>query len=449
MSGERPTSSDTGSGADAADPTTAADPGPAADSGSAADPASADDAASAPTADRGPTPPSERIVGLDALRGFALLGILMVNIWVFAMPEAVLGNPTAYGDFSGANWWAWFVSDVFFRQKFLALFTFLFGASVVLFTRPDERGGRPTLELHYWRTGWLLVFGLAHAYLLWYGDILVAYAVCGFFVVLLRDLPAKTLAITGVLILAIPSATEVLAGLSIDPGATSTAWQPAKSVLEAEIDAYRGGWFEQFDHRLPTAIRRQTTGFLGYSAYRVSGSMLLGMALFKWGFLTNDRSIREYRRLIVGGGVAGLTVVLTGIVFIESADWSYRAGIFWRQFNYWGSFGLAGAYIGLVMLWSRFRPDGVVTQSLAAVGRTAFSNYIFQTVLATSIFYGHGLGLFASLSRVELLGVVLLIWAIQVPVSVLWLRYFRFGPLEWLWRTLTYREVQPMRATSE
>ncbi|MFC3959509.1 DUF418 domain-containing protein [Halovivax cerinus] len=395
----------------------------------------------------GPTPPSERIVGLDALRGFALLGILMVNIWVFAMPEAVLGNPTAYGDFSGANWWAWFVSDVFFRQKFLALFTFLFGASVVLFTRPDERGGRPTLELHYWRTGWLLVFGLAHAYLLWYGDILVAYAVCGFFVVLLRDLPAKTLATVGLVVLAIPSITEVLAGLTMDPGATSTAWRPVESALQAEIDAYRGGWLEQMDHRLPTAIRRQTIGFLGYSVYRVSGSMLLGMALFKWGFLTNDRSVRTYRRLIVGGGIAGLAVILAGIAFIESADWTYRAGILWRQFNYWGSFALAGAYIGLVMLWSRWRPAGTVTRSLAAVGRTAFSNYILQTVLATSIFYGHGLGLFGRLSRVELLGVVLCIWAIQVPLSVLWLRYFRFGPLEWLWRTLTYREVQPLRVT--
>ncbi len=173
--------------------------------------------------------------------------------------------------------------------------------------------------------------------------------------------------------------------------------------------------------------------------------MLLGMALFKRGVLTNDRSTRFYRRLIAVGTVSGVAAILAGVWYIETNDWSAGAGPFWRQFNYWGSFLLAGAYVGLVMLYCRRRPEGVATRALAAVGRTAFSNYLLQTLLATSIFYGHGLGLFGRVTRIEALGVVVVIWAIQIPLSVLWLRYFRFGPLEWLWRVLTYGTLQPLR----
>ncbi|WP_247729862.1 DUF418 domain-containing protein [Halovivax limisalsi] len=394
----------------------------------------------------GPTPPSERIVGLDALRGFALLGILVINIRVFSMPESVLANPNVYGDFGGANYWVWFVGHVFVQGTFISLFTILFGGGVVLFTGREERGGQSTLDLHYWRTGWLLVFGLLHAYLVWYGDILVAYALCGFVVVLFRDLPARVLAIVGVLVLAIPSVTETMAALTADPSVVAATWDPAQSAIEAQIAAYQGGWVDQLSHRVPSAFGRQTSGFLAYTGWRVGGLMLVGMALYKWGALTNDRSPGWYARLGLAGGVTGLATILAGVWYIESLDWGIEGALFFRQFNYWGSIALAGAYIGLVMLFSGWRPDGVVTRSLAAVGRMAFTNYILQSVIATTIFYGHGLGLFGRVSRVEAFGVVLAIWAIQIPLSVLWLRFFRYGPLEWLWRTLTYRERQPLWA---
>ncbi|NKE35085.1 DUF418 domain-containing protein [Natronococcus sp. JC468] len=393
----------------------------------------------------GPTDPADRIVGLDALRGFALLGILLINVWVFSMPESTLSNPTLYGDFTGANYWAWFVSHVFAQQKFITLFTILFGGGVVLFTRNAERRGDAVSELFFRRSGWLVAFGLAHAYLLWYGDILVAYGVCAFGVVAVRDLPARTLALAGIGLVAFPSVSEVLAGLTMDPSAIAGTWQPPESALLSEVRTYRSGWLEQMTHRVPTSVQRQTTGLIGYTAWRVGGTMLFGMALFKWGVLTNERSSRFYRRLIGVGAVAGLAVILAGVWYIEANDWGIGAALFWRQFNYWGSFPLAGAYIGAVMLYCRRRPEGLVTGALAAVGRTAFSNYILQTVLATSIFYGHGLGLFGQLNRLELFGVVAAIWAVQVPLSVLWLRYFRFGPMEWLWRTLTYRSRQPLR----
>jgi uncharacterized protein len=128
--------------------------------------------------ERSPTAPSERIVGLDALRGFALLGILVINIRVFSMPEVVLFNPTAYGDFSGANYWAWLAGHVLVKQKFITLFTLLFGAGIALFARNRERDDDSPVALHLRRSLWLVAFGLAHAYLLWYGDILVASPRC-------------------------------------------------------------------------------------------------------------------------------------------------------------------------------------------------------------------------------------------------------------------------------
>ena len=394
----------------------------------------------------GPTPPAERILSLDVLRGFALLGILVINVQLFSMPELTLLNPTIYGDLTGANYWAWLLSHVLFEGKFITLFTFLFGAGVVLFTRSDK-AGRSARSLYARRSAWLVVFGLGHAYLLWYGDILFSYGVCAFVVVALRDRSVRSLLVLGALLYAVPSAIEVLSGLSSGAAAIGDSWRPAESVIRAEIETYRGGWLAQMDHRVPSSFQRQTAGLLGYTAWRVSGAMLFGMALFKSGALTNDRDPRFYTRLIAVGGAVGIGTVVAGVAYIQAADWSAGAALFWRQFNYWGALPLAAAYVGVIARYCRWRPSGIETRVLSAVGRTAFSNYLLQTLLATSVFYGHGLGLFGSVSRVEALGVAAAIWAVQLPLSVLWLRYFRFGPMEWLWRVLTYGRLQPLRKT--
>jgi uncharacterized protein len=399
--------------------------------------------------DGGPTPPSERVVGLDALRGFALLGILVVNVRLFSMPEVVLLNPTAYGDFAGANYWAWFAGHVLVEQKFITLFTLLFGGGIALFVRNRERRGEPALALHLRRSGLLVAFGLLHAYLLWYGDVLVAYGVTALWVVGARHEPARRQAVLGLALLLVPSATEVASALFADLSAFAQTWRPAEAALRAEVETYRSGWLAQLAHRVPTAFERQTSGYLASTGWRVSGSMLLGMALFEWGVLTNDRSERFYRRLAAVGGTTGLAVALAGVWYVEASGWTPAAGLLWRQFNYWGSLPLAGAYVAVVMLYARRRPDGVLTRTLAGVGRTAFSNYLFQSVLATTVFYGHGLGLFGRVTRFEALGVVAAIWAVQVVLTVLWLRRYRYGPMEWLWRTLTYGERQPLSAGRE
>ncbi|WP_434521851.1 DUF418 domain-containing protein [Halorubrum sp. AS12] len=399
------------------------------------------------TRDSGPTPPSERITSLDALRGFALLGILVINIRVFSMPEQTLLNPNVYGDFTGLNYWTWFVGHVFAQSKFITIFSALFGAGVLMFIESKAEKGQDAVRLHLRRTAVLIAVGLLHAYLLWYGDILVTYGLTGIFLLFVRDHDARQLAgLSAILLLFVP-VLELFAAVSMGGEAIAGQWMPAADAIQQQVAAYRGGWLDQMSHRVSSSFQRQTSGFIGSSFWRVGGVMLLGMALYKRGVLTGERSTAFYRRL-VAGGVVGVGIVVAGVAYIEANDWSAGAALYWRQFNYVGSLLVAGGYVGLVTLFVRWRGGGVVTRALAAVGRTAFTNYLLQTVVATTIFYGHGLGLFGSVSRFEAMGIVVGIWVVQIVLSVLWLRYFRFGPVEWVWRTLTYGEAQPMRLKS-
>lgn len=415
--------------------------------------ASSDDSDS----DLGPTDPGDRIRSLDVLRGFALLGILVINIWIFALPLVGWLNPPLHGDFSGINYLAWLVSHVLFEQKFVTLFTFLFGAGIVLFTDSKERKGQRVRRLHFRRTFWLLVIGLGHAYLLWHGDVLVAYALCGFIVVFVRKWGPKWLLVLGLLMFAIPSIIYLSVGIGYVTADPTTQADIESQILagfgadaaeiDEEIAAYRGGWTEQIQYRAPTVFTLQTVGFVFEGFWIYGGLMLIGMALYKWGVLSNRRSTQFYRRLLGAGALSGLTLILSGVWYRELIGWeTARVLLLARQFNYWGSLLLALAYVSMIMLLCRSVTGGRVTTALSAVGRTAFSNYLLQTVLATSIFYGHGLGLFGMLERAELLVVVVSIWAIQIPLSVAWVNRFRFGPIEWLWRTLTYGERQPMRS---
>jgi len=406
----------------------------------------------------GPTVPADRIVALDALRGFALLGILVINIWLFGMPTVASFNPTLYGEFTGVNYLAWAVSHVFFEQKFVTLFTFMFGAGMVLFLESKARKDQPGRRLHLSRTFWLLVIGLGHAYLLWWGDILVFYALCGFLVVWVwRWRPGRQL-VLGTVMFAVPSALYLLVGVGYLSLGTEERAGLEEGLLakfgaerspEREIEIYQGGWLEQMTHRAPVVFEAHTIGFLFEAFWMLGGLMIVGMALYNWGLISNQRSTRFYRRVFVGVGGLGLALVLAGVWVREEVAWETVPVLTLAfQFNYWGALFLATGYLAGIMLLCRRFQEGIVVRALAAVGRTAFTNYLLQTVIATSIFYGHGLGLFGQLSRVELLGVVVLIWAIQIPLSMWWLERFRFGPIEWLWRTLTYRKRQPLRLDS-
>ncbi|MGB7062748.1 MAG: DUF418 domain-containing protein [Candidatus Zixiibacteriota bacterium] len=399
-----------------------------------------------------PTAPSERIVALDALRGFAVLGILIMNIQIFAMIEASYLNPTAFGDLTGINKWVSVLSHLFADGKFLSIFSILFGAGIVLMTSKVETEGGRSAGLHYRRTLWLIVIGLMHAYLLWYGDILVGYGMCALLVFLFRKLSPRLLLLLGVLCAAVSSVMFLFFGWSTQYWPQEAyqqmieAWTPSAEIISREIAAYQGGWTEQMSHRLPTALKFQTQVFLVFLAWRAGGLMLIGMALFKWGVLTAQRSRRFYLALMSIGFGLGFPVVIYGIVRNYQANWSFDYSMFIGvQFNYWGSILVVLGYISLVMLICKSGLVQKVVRRFAAVGRMALTNYLLQTIICTTIFYGHGLGLFGRVERSEQILIVIGIWVFQLLISPLWLGHFQFGPAEWLWRTLTYLRVQPMR----
>jgi len=223
-------------------------------------------------------------------------------------------------------------------------------------------------------------------------------------------------------------------------------WNPGAEAVAREVASYRGGWLEQMDDRVPSSIFHQTFLVLIYYGWRVVGLMMAGMALFKWGVLSAERSRRFYAWAVAFGLGLGLPVVIWGVVRNFSEGWRMEFSMFFGwQFNYWGSLAVAFGYIGIVMLFCRAKGWAGPKKLLANVGRTALSNYLLQTVVLTILFYGHGFGLFGRVERTGQILIVLAVWSFQIAASDLWLRSFRFGPAEWLWRSLTYRKRQSFR----
>lgn len=399
-----------------------------------------------------PVPEAARIRSLDALRGFALLGILAVNIAAFSMPSAAYFNPTAWGDLTGLNRWVWQLTYLLADLKFMAIFSMLFGAGIVLMAERSEGRGASPRGVHYRRMAWLVVFGLLHGHLFWYGDILYWYGMCGLWVYLLRRVrPAWQIA-WGLLLIAVASLIMLSAGLSLDrwpPEAVqevAAQLDPPAEVKAAEVQTYRGGWLTQMDNRVPGAIEMQTTTFLAFAFWRVSGLMLLGMALFKLGVLTATRTRRFYWTLVAIAAAVGVPVIAAGIRWNFGIEWRAPEFFFLGiQFNYWASLLVSLGWVGLVMLACQAGWVPWLTVRLEAVGRTAFSNYILQTVICTTIFYGHGLGLYGQVERVGQAAIVVAIWILQLLISRPWLERFHYGPLEWLWRTLTYLQRPAFR----
>jgi uncharacterized protein len=360
----------------------------------------------------------ERIVTLDVIRGVAIFGILTVNIQFFAMTDAVRNRPWL---FEGVDYHIWHVVYVFFKGKFLTIFAALFGAGILLMTdHATERGFSP-LALHFRRMAGLLLIGMIHAYLIWDGDILVNYALCGCVVVWFRRVRARWL---------IPLALCML----IIPFLVSFLWfiYPENSVLYfisgewfSPDAAYHGSWLEQMPSRARESFERQTAMFARYTFWQAGAVMLLGMVLFRSGILSGARPTRFYVATLVLAGVPALVVLELGL----PDDWTIR---------YWGSLFLALAWIALAVLMTRTRWLDSFTAALAAVGRMALTNYLMQSVICTWIFYGHGLGWYDNTRVSTQLLIVVAIAVFQLIASSLWLRWFRFGPIEYLWRWATY-----------
>lgn len=394
----------------------------------------------------GPIDSRERIISLDVLRGFAVLGILLMNVQSFSMIGAAYLNPTAYGELTGLNYCVWYGSHLLADSKFISIFSMLFGAGILLMSDRCEQTGRSAIDLHTRRMFGLLLIGLVHAYVFWAGDILVSYAIVGMIVFWFRRLSPVTLCVLGLLSVGIRGAAEYMFGITMPHWGEASVealrnsdWQPNAEFVEAELAAYRGDWLHQSSYRIPAVIMMQFFVLPTLIGWRVGGMMLLGMALFRWQILTGQRRRRVYRRLFWFGMAIGLPLIAWGVHRNHLAEWRIEYSMFFGLLpNYFGSVAVAIAFIGLVELIRRGRWGTRVTQWLAPVGRMALTNYLGQTLICTTLFYGHGLGLFGSVSRVEQLLIVLAVWAFQLVFSRLWLTYFKFGPAEYGWRRLTY-----------
>jgi uncharacterized protein len=375
-----------------------------------------------------------------------------MNIQMFSMVSAAYFNPTAYGDLEGANFWVWLFSHLFADLKFMAIFSMLFGAGLILMWQRAEASGRSFFTIHCRRMFWLLLIGLLHAHLLWFGDILVPYAICGMLICWFRKMKPTTLLLVGFLILLVGSSLFLLSGLSMPywpqedlEKFTQESWRPSPDRIRDELQIYRGGWREQMEDRVVTAIELETFVFLYFFLWRAGGLMLIGMALFKLGVLSAQRSVSFYWTLVVLGALVGVPLIGYGAVQNIEAGWPPSSFFLGTQFNYWGSILVSLGWISIVILvyqkgWFRF-----LARRLSAVGRMALSNYLLESIICTTVFYGHGLGLFGRLNRLEQFFLVLAVWIVLLILSPWWLNRFRYGPFEWTWRSLTYWSVLPFR----
>jgi uncharacterized protein len=396
-----------------------------------------------------PTSERERIVALDVLRGFALLGILIMNIQAFSMPSAAYTNPAAFGDLTGANAAVWAVSHVVADQKFMTIFSMLFGAGICLFSeRAKTRTGRPA-KFFYRRTLVLLLVGLLHAYLLFFGEILTHYALCALWVYLLRNKSVTTLVVIAGVLLLVPTAIEVAMTVVVLPHMPpealqkmGNAWAPPPHEIAAYVEGMRGSFTDQLAVRAKSAVVLQTLVFALYFGWRITANMLLGMALYKARIITGEASDSLYRRLVMLGAF-GLAVSTWGVHQNFENGFSVEYSMFMGGIpNYWGSIAAALGYIGLVMLAVRRQLFPGLQERLAAVGRMAFTNYIAHSVIAWIVF--NQLGFFGAMPRWQHPLIVLAIWMLQLWYSPHWLARFRYGPLEWMWRSATYGRIGPL-----
>ena len=399
-----------------------------------------------------PTSPGARIVSIDVLRGVAVLGILLLNIRTFALPSPCYQNPSIQGVRGVADEFAFMVIQMLGDMKFMAIFSMLFGAGVVIFCDRLESRSGGSAGVWYRRLGWLLVIGLCHAWLLWHGDILVTYALCGMLVYLARHWRPRTQILAAAGLLTFGSLIWWGMGAAIRLGGeeviaeVADAWAPSAAALKAEDAAWSGSWIDQTPMRLGLAIGLETFGFAFWLLWRVGGLMLLGMALYRSGLLDAQRRSPAATTCLIFGFGLGIPLTATGYLANASDGWQGVDTMFANSlWNYWGSVGVALGWTGLVMLLCRAAWFAKAGKILAAVGRMAMTNYLAQSILCAVFFYGWGFGWYGHLGYAGQLVVVAVIWTAQLVWSVWWLKVFRFGPAEWVWSSLTYLRVQSWR----
>lgn len=389
-----------------------------------------------------PSPARDRVAGIDILRGAAILGILLMNIQSFAMPVSAYTYPWSWGDLQGVNGWVHFLIHIVASGKFISIFAMLFGAGIIL--QQQRFFDAPLfVRLHFRRMFGLLAIGLLHAYLLWYGDILFSYALLGMLAFCFRHLSIKPLLWIGAAFFLAGLVFNLFIGAGLhafasDPSLGLAAeLNPGPEAQLVEVAIYQGPWLGQLAERATYAFATQTWVLATYSLPFVTGMMLIGMALMKSGFYTGAWSTRHYVKVAAIGTACGWGLSLLGLwLDRETGRDPVLSVMVLSHLNTIAMIPTALGYSAVVLLLASHRTGPLAP--LAAVGRTALSCYLLETLLCTTIFYGHGLGYFGKLDRVELLGVVVGVWVVLLIFANLWLRHFRYGPAEWIWRRMTY-----------
>ncbi|HBR2208446.1 TPA: DUF418 family protein [Klebsiella pneumoniae] len=373
----------------------------------------------------------ERNVTLDFVRGVAILGILLLNISAFGLPKAAYLNPAWSGSASLSDAWTWALLDLLAQVKFLTLFALLFGAGLQLLLPRGKRWIQSRLTL-------LALLGFIHGLFFWDGDILLAYALVGLvsWRMVREAHHVKSLFNTGVVLYLTGIAVLVLLGM-ISGTAANRSWAPDAANLQYEQYWKLHGGMEAVSNRADM-LSDNLLALGAQYGWQLAGMMLMGAALMRSGWLKGQFSLRHYRRTGALLVAAGMAVNLPAIFAQWYLAWDYR----WCAFLLQAPRGLSAPLqaIGYAALaWGywpqlcRFRLVGAI----ACVGRMALTNYLLQTLICTTLFYH--LGLFMRFDRLQLLAFVPPIWAVNLLVSSLWLRRFRQGPVEWLWRQLTLR----------
>jgi len=427
------------------------------------------------SAKAGPVSAGERLASLDTLRGVAVLGILVMNIYAFAMPLAAYNNPLVMGGTEALNIGTWFITHIFFDQKFMSIFSMLFGAGMILMMNRAESRGAAFGPIYYRRTFWLLVLGALHGYLIWFGDILFIYALMGMIVFLLRKAPPRTLIAIAIVILPMALLINFASSFYIEDLQRQVAeiqqiessgealdeaqqkkldeWSemrpffaPSDVDIQEEVAAHKGGYVDVLVHRAPFVVFMQVNLTLVFGIWRVGGLMLIGMALMKLGVLSGECSTPFYTRMAVWSYGLGLPLAILSAAVLNAHDFDplYVARVGGIP-NYVASILVASGHIAAVILIVRSGVFRGIVGRFAAVGRMALSNYLMHSVVMTTIFYGYGFSLYAEVPRLWQQAFVLALVSLQLFISPWWLKHFNFGPVEWLWRSLTYGQRQPMR----
>jgi uncharacterized protein len=402
-----------------------------------------------------------RIVTLDIVRGVAVMGILAMNIVGFALPEQAYVNPMAAGGRGPADIASWALGFVLIDGKMRGLFSFLFGASLLLVIQRAEAKGEPAARIHFRRMAWLLLFGLVHFYFIWSGDILSLYAPVGMIAGLFIERSPRALVRSALILILVQFLMfGYLAGsfysasaAAAAPGAGADAlagWTQMKSdfvlppaALAKAVAVYRGGYVGIVEQRFGDNLLDPLVNVV-FFGWETLAYMLLGMAGLKSGFLTGAWPRARYVRAALLGyalsapayALFAWAIVRDGFQVPSLFALEFAASVLVRPPM------IVGLAALIILLTER---GGPLVDRIAAAGRAAFTNYLGTSLAMTALFYGYGFGLFGLLSRAQLWLVVLPAWAAMLLWSKPWLDRYRYGPFEWLWRSLARGALQPMR----